>query len=64
MNEYAEFKGIQINKKNPININDLRGQTYEWCKGIPGLQISIYIRPPNFPSGNHYHKGKDPSKNP
>ena len=59
-----KFKGIIINKIPPINPNDARGPTYEWCKGLPGLQTSIYIRNPGFVCGNHYHKGHDPSKNP
>ena len=63
-NKRQEFKGIIINKILPINSNDEKGFTYEWCKGLPGLQTSIYIRNPTFLCGNHYHKGKDPSKNP
>ncbi|MEK6926054.1 MAG: hypothetical protein AABW50_02130 [Nanoarchaeota archaeon] len=57
------FKGIEINKINPVG-EDPRGPTYEWCKGIPGIQLTVCKRHKGVVSGNHYHKGDDPSKNP
>lgn len=59
-----EFEGISIRKLEQINTSDKRGPTYEWCKNIPGLQITIYKRKKGSSCGNHFHKGEDKSKNP
>lgn len=66
MNEIAmkKFKGIIIRKIAPVDPNDLRGPTFEWCKGQPGLQISVFERKAGVSFGGHYHKGEDKSKNP
>ena len=58
------FQGLQINKIQSANSKDKRGVTYEWCKGKPGLQVTIYQRMKNSSFANHYHKGDDPAKNP
>ena len=57
-----DFLGITITKVNPIMTE--KGITYEWSKGVPGLQVNIYNRKKGRISGNHFHKGDDPSKNP
>lgn len=56
------FQGITITKVAPIITE--KGPTYEWSKGVPGLQITLYQRKKGKISGNHFHKGDDPSKNP
>ncbi len=56
------FQGITITKVSPIITE--KGLVYEWSKGIPGLQVSIYKRKKGIISGNHFHKGDDPAKNP
>ena len=54
--------GIKITKQNPVSVD--RGEVYEWCRGIESRQITVYYRNKSEYSGNHYHKGDDPSKNP
>ncbi len=54
---------IQIKKLNPSN-SDNRGSVYEWCKGEKGVQVTVYKRKAGTVFANHYHKGRDPSKNP
>jgi hypothetical protein len=56
------IKSVKIRKLDPVSMQ--KGPTYEWCKGIPGKQITIYERKRGTEFGNHYHTGKDPSKNP
>lgn len=59
-------------KKNPpryfistvSKIVNEKGTTVEWCKGLPGKQISIYYRDKGSSFAQHYHTGKDASKNP
>lgn len=46
------------------SINTEKGVTYEWCKNLPGKQVSIYFRKKGTKFANHFHKGEDPSKNP
>lgn len=58
------MEGLIIRKIDPASKEDLRGPTYEWCKGLNGLQVTIYKRKKGSLSGTHYHKGNDPSKNP
>ena len=58
------FTGILLHKLSTANEQDQRGVTYEWCKGLPGLQVTIYQRKKGSICGNHFHKGDDPSKNP
>ncbi|MBI4440802.1 hypothetical protein HY639_01415 [Candidatus Woesearchaeota archaeon] len=55
---------VSIRKVEPVNPLDERGPTYEWCRGIPGRQISIYLRKQGASFGAHFHTGSDPSKNP
>ena len=56
--------GVKITSLEQANPNDTRGPIYEWCKGLPGRQLTIYERKKGLSLGNHYHKGEDPSKNP
>ncbi|MDO8563585.1 MAG: hypothetical protein Q7R87_01100 [Nanoarchaeota archaeon] len=58
------MKGLLIRQLDPVNLPDRRGAIYEWCKGDGTRQITICSRNPNIVSGNHYHMGIDPSKNP
>ncbi len=58
------IEGVSVKKIRPVNPKDKKGPTYEWCKSIQGLQVSIYHRPKGKIFGEHYHKGIDPSKNP
>lgn len=53
-----------IRKVEPVTASDPRGKTYEWCRGILGLQISIYERKAGHSFGGHFHTGIDHSKNP
>jgi oxalate decarboxylase/phosphoglucose isomerase-like protein (cupin superfamily) len=55
---------VKITRVEQANLNDPRGPIYEWCKGLPGMQLTIYERKKGISLGNHYHKGEDPSKNP
>lgn len=58
------FPGVEIRCVLLALESDPRGNTYEWCKGLPGKQVSVYTRHKGVIFGNHYHTGKDPSKNP
>lgn len=46
------------------SIDTPKGKTIEWCKKIPGLQVSAYYRKKGTRFAEHYHKGEDESKNP
>lgn len=35
-----------------------------WCSNLQGMQITLYYRKKGEPSGYHFHKGEDLSKNP
>lgn len=50
----------EINCSNP---RDERGSTFEW-KLQDKRQITVLVRKKGSILGKHYHKGKDPSKNP
>lgn len=54
---------IVCRKLEPIAVQE-KGKTYEWCKNLPGLQISFYERAKGALFACHYHTGSDPSKNP
>ncbi len=56
--------GVSFRQIEPVNADDPKGLTYEWCKGIPGMQVTCCLRNAGKISGNHYHRGDDPSKNP
>ncbi|HJX05300.1 MAG TPA: hypothetical protein VJ461_01165 [Candidatus Nanoarchaeia archaeon] len=58
------MNGIKIVSLEQANPNDPRGPIYEWCKGLPGRQLTVYERIKGIPLANHYHKGEDPAKNP
>ncbi|MEK6945408.1 MAG: hypothetical protein AABW63_01305 [Nanoarchaeota archaeon] len=58
------MEGVNISGIYPADLNDPRGMTYEWCKGILGLQLTVFERKKGTVFGGHYHKGLDPSKNP
>lgn len=54
--------GITLNKVSIIKSS--KGETIEWCKNIPGMQVTIYYRPKDSQFAHHFHKGEDPSKLP
>jgi len=54
--------GITLNKL-PI-ITSSKGETIEWCKNVPGMQVTFYYRPEHAQFAHHFHKGEDPSKAP
>lgn len=56
--------GVIIRPVEPADRNDTRGMTYEWCRGLPGMQVTFGERKAGTVSGKHWHKGEDPSKNP
>jgi len=56
------MKPVEILK--PPIIENEKGSTLEWCKGKPGMQVTVYRRTKNTVFAQHYHSGKDPSKNP
>jgi len=58
------ISGVKIKKIKPVKEKDKRGPTYEWCRGLPGRQVSVYIRKKGSRFGEHYHEGADPSKDP
>ncbi len=58
------MEGIIIRPLIAVNPSDNKGMTYEWCKGIETRQITICFRKKGVVSGDHYHTGNDPSKNP
>ncbi len=58
------FPGLKINTIAPADPYDPRGPTYEWCKNRSGKQVTIYKRKAGTIAGNHFHQGKDPSRNP
>ncbi|MEK6843997.1 MAG: hypothetical protein AABX83_01075 [Nanoarchaeota archaeon] len=58
------MKGVKINELEAVNLYDIRGFTYEWMKGGRCEQLTLCYRKADKISGNHYHKGKDISKNP
>ena len=47
----------------PKIVNE-KGITIEWCRGVTGKQVSIYVRKKGTRFAQHYHSGIDPSKNP
>lgn len=55
-------KGFKIKRIVPVDPNDPRGPLREW-KLPDGRQITIASRKAGT-KGGHYHKGKDPSKDP
>ncbi len=54
--------GVTLNKLSIIS--SPKGETIEWCKGIPGMQVTIYYRPKGSRFAEHFHKGEDASKKP
>jgi hypothetical protein len=56
------MKGIEIRPLSPKETP--AGNAYEWCKGVPGMQVTLFSRKPGTFSGKHYHLGTDPSRNP
>lgn len=57
------LEGIVIRELKPVNHDD-KGLIYEWCKGVLGMQVSIFHRKKGGIFANHYHTGADPSKSP
>lgn len=57
------MEGVRIQELEAININH-KGPTYEWMKGNECRQLTLCYRKANTISGNHFHAGKDISKNP
>lgn len=58
------MKGIIIKPIQSVNPQDSRGLTYEWCKELTTQQLTFCQRYKGNSSGNHYHTGIDPAKNP
>ncbi len=56
------MKGVTYQKVP--SIENEKGITVEWCKGIPGKQVSIYYRNAGQSFADHYHTGADSSKKP
>lgn len=54
---------LEINKIEPV-YEDERGYIAEAFRGERGKQITVLYREAGSISGNHYHKGEDPSKDP
>lgn len=54
---------LEINKIDPVH-EDERRYIAEAFRGEEGKQITVHYREAGSISGNHYHKGKDSSKNP
>ncbi len=57
------MEGLKLIVLDPAS-KDERGATYEWVKGMQTRQLTICQRNKGTVSGNHYHKGEDPSKRP
>ena len=55
---------VRIQELEAVNPHDIRGLSYEWMKGKECGQLTLCYRKKNTLSGNHYHTGKDASKNP
>lgn len=55
--------GVTFKVISPVNI-DARGKVYRWCTNLLGMEVTIFQRLAGVSFGNHYHKGKDPSRNP
>jgi len=54
---------FEVNELVPANLTDKRGPTYNWV--LPdGRTVVFLFRKKGSVLGGHYHKGKDPSKNP
>ncbi|MFH1590910.1 MAG: hypothetical protein ABIC95_03195 [archaeon] len=58
------FNGVRISDPTPANPDDDRGPVYELYQGIPGQQLSVLVRKEGVVFGDHFHRGKDPSKDP
>ena len=58
------MEGIRIQQIYPANLDINKGATYEWCKGQETRQLTLCYRKAGVISGNHFHTGKDVSKNP
>ena len=56
-------KLFELEKIEPADLSDVRGPTYNW-NHPDGTSTVIMVRKKGSSIGNHYHKGKDPSKNP
>ena len=56
------MNGITLNKLSSISSS--KGMTVEWCKGLPGKQVTFYYRPRGSQFAYHFHKGEDSSKVP
>jgi len=57
------MKGLEIIKHNPKH-EDSRGQTFGYISGEKLKEILILKRKKGSVSGNHYHEGTDPTRNP
>ncbi len=57
------MEGVIIKELQAVNPLDERGMTYEIYRGLETKQITLCKRKRGTYSGNHYHKGEDPSKN-
>jgi hypothetical protein len=56
-------QGFSIERISPANPDDPRGPTFNW--DLPdGRIVVVFVRRKGSIFGGHFHKGKDPSKNP
>ena len=54
---------FEVKELAPANLMDKRGPVYNWT--IPdGRTVVLFFRKKGSILGGHFHKGKDPSKNP
>ena len=58
------MRGIVITNLAAEQKTDVRGETMELFKGLPGRQVTFYRSRAGASFANHFHKGLDPSKDP
>jgi dTDP-4-dehydrorhamnose 3,5-epimerase-like enzyme len=59
----SENNLFDIEKIEPADPNDTRGPTFGW-KHSDNREIVVIVRKKGSILGGHFHKGKDPSKDP
>ena len=57
------IQGVSITPITPVNVDE-RGLTYEFWRDVLGRQVTYCERKQGVVVGNHFHQGKDPSKDP
>jgi dTDP-4-dehydrorhamnose 3,5-epimerase-like enzyme len=58
------YGGVKVRNLPPINAQDPRGLTYEVFKGEHMEQLTASKRYAGTKSGDHFHKGESPSRDP